>query len=291
MYIWYIICSLRYIHFLRYSKGRQIFHKCSRLGTIIPTTIFSSTPIPLFADFFHPKTTVRLVALLLETKWGCGRVSNRNIIGQMLKVNWVKMMNFEFASPVPTDARWWQTQIIMFFFFNINVHPENPWGRWFSPILTVAVGGFNHQGWRGLASELQLAPVVAGKNLRVGSKVRVRKGVRPSYGWGNAAPGQFGVVVQLQRNVVIVRFPEAPHWQLGNFMVRVREQAVKCRISWGIWYHSTPWDWVRVSFQRFWAISLVVRIVSWSVLSSKIDGGQWRSSTSIVLLKRLESQT
>ena len=63
IYIWYIyifgyiICSLRYIHFLRYCKGRQIFHKCSRLGTTIPTTIFSSNPIPLFADFFHPKTT------------------------------------------------------------------------------------------------------------------------------------------------------------------------------------------------------------------------------------------
>lgn len=67
--------------------------------------------------------------------------------------------------------------------------------------------------WRGLASELLLAT----DNLQVGLKVRVRKGVRPSYGWGNAAPGQIGEVVQLQRILVIVRFPEAPQWQLGNF--------------------------------------------------------------------------
>jgi len=62
--------------------------------------------------------------------------------------------------------------------------------------------------WRGLASELLLAT----DNLQVGLKVRVRKGVRPSYGWGNAAPGQIGEVVQLQRILVIVRFPEAPQW-------------------------------------------------------------------------------
>ena len=67
--------------------------------------------------------------------------------------------------------------------------------------------------WRGLASELLLA---TGHNLQVGLKVRVRKGIRPSYGWGNAAPGQIGEVVQLQGILVIVRFPESPQWPLGN---------------------------------------------------------------------------
>ena len=125
------------------------------------------------------------------------------------------MTSFEFASPVPTDARWWQLKLLF-----LNVHPETL--GYFSYGLVVK----NHQlGWRGLASELQLAAVVVADNLRVGSKVRVRKGVRPSYGWGNAAPGQIGEEVQLQRNVVIVRFPEAPQWQLGNFMVKLRNAA------------------------------------------------------------------
>lgn len=70
----------------------------------------------------------------------------------------------------------------------------------------------NCDRWR-LASELLPAHEIQ-DNLQVGSKVRVCA-QRPICGWGNAAPGDVGEVVQIQWDVVMVRFPQEPKWQLG----------------------------------------------------------------------------
>ena len=70
------------------------------------------------------------------------------------------------------------------------------------------------------ASELlPAAHEILSDNLQVGSKVRVCA-QRPICGWGNAAPGEIGEVVQIQfPDVVMVRFPQEPKWQLGNSRV------------------------------------------------------------------------
>ena len=79
----------------------------------------------------------------------------------------------------------------------------------------------NCDRWRFVASELlPAAHEILSDNLQVGSKVRVCA-QRPISGWGNAAPGEIGEVVQIQWewDVVMVRFPQEPKWQLGNSRV------------------------------------------------------------------------
>lgn len=67
----------------------------------------------------------------------------------------------------------------------------------------------NCDRWHGPS---ELLPAVVADNLQVGSKVRVCA-LRPTCGWGNAAPGEIGEVVQLlQWDVVMVRFPREPKW-------------------------------------------------------------------------------
>ena len=100
--------KLSYIHFLWYCKGRQIFHKCSRVKEPLQLSL---DQLPFLVPFQSAsRTNVRLAALLLETKWGCGRISNRNIVWQMSQVKWVRWSRlkmtgrYEFASPVLTDG-------------------------------------------------------------------------------------------------------------------------------------------------------------------------------------------
>ena len=92
--------------------------------------------------------------------------------------------------------------------------------------------------------------------IRVGSRVRVREGVSPRYGWGGVR-GERGEVIEIERDGdVRVRFPSHPRWcgvpseleicgeevtersersggiQVGS-LVRVREGVSSPRYSWG----------------------------------------------------------
>lgn len=73
----------------------------------------------------------------------------------------------------------------------------------------------NRDSWWSASELLPAAHEILSDNLQVGSKVRVCA-QRPICGWGNAAPGEIGEVVQIQfLDVVMVRFPQEPKWQLG----------------------------------------------------------------------------
>ena len=91
-------------------------------------------------------------------------------------------------------------------------------------------------GWTGFAADLQIDPVA--NAVRPGALVRVRPGVEPGYGWGEAKPDSVGRVrsCSYDGRSVVVNFAEQPFWKCKLSEVEVVPELglLRCLVPRGV---------------------------------------------------------